>query len=78
MMQLKTCLGAAAVLGAALSAEACTSWAIHRSLTQSGRMIIQKCRDSYRGRLDADIRSCRTYRRCPPPARPDNYLGRTL
>ncbi len=56
MMQLKNCLGAAAVLGAALSVEACTSWAIHRSLTQSGRMIIQKCRDSYRGRLDADIR----------------------
>ena len=56
MMQLKTYLGAAALLGAVLSADACTSWAIHRSVSHSGRMIIQKCRDSYRGRLDADIR----------------------
>ncbi|MBQ6351661.1 MAG: hypothetical protein IJJ28_00140, partial [Lentisphaeria bacterium] len=56
MMQLKPCLGAAAILGAVLSADACTSWTIHRSVSHSGRMIIQKCRDSYRGRLDADIR----------------------
>ena len=57
MMQLKTCLVTAAVLGAALAADACTSWAIHRSVSRSGRMIIQKCRDSYRGKLDADIRT---------------------
>ena len=56
MFDLKHCVGAAALVGAALSAEACTSWAIHRSGTETGRMIVQKCRDSFRGRLDADIR----------------------
>jgi len=56
MSALKNCLAAAALTGAALSADACTSWAIHRSCTKSGMMIIQKCRDSFPGRLDADIR----------------------
>ena len=56
MFDLKHCVGAAALVGAALSAEARTSWAIHRMNTETGRMIVQKCRDSFRGRLDADIR----------------------
>ena len=55
-MQLKTCLTAVALTGAMLSANACTSWLLHRSRTKSGRMILQKCRDSFPGRLDADIR----------------------
>ena len=56
MNALKYCLSAAALAGIALSADACTSWAIHRSCTKSRMMIIQKCRDSFPGRLDADIR----------------------
>ena len=56
MFELKNCLTAAALAGVAISADACTSWAIHRSCTKSQRMIIQKCRDSFPGRLDADIR----------------------
>lgn len=47
-----------ALLTAALypAADACTSWVIHPSVAQSGRMIVQKCRDSYRSPLDADIK----------------------
>ncbi|MBP5531235.1 MAG: hypothetical protein J6Y54_04310 [Lentisphaeria bacterium] len=56
MFELKNCLTAAALAGVAISADACTSWAIHRSCTKSKRMIIQKCRDSFPGRIDADIR----------------------
>jgi len=56
MFELKKYLTAAALAGVAFSADACTSWAIHRSCTKSQRMIIQKCRDSFPGRLDADIR----------------------
>ena len=56
MLLLKTLLPAAALTVAALSADACTSWLLHRSATRSGRMILQKCRDSFPGRLDADIR----------------------
>ena len=56
MFALKNCLTAAALTGVALSADACTSWLLHRQNTRSGRMILQKCRDSYPGRLDADIR----------------------
>ena len=56
MTALKTGLSVAALIGVALSADACTSWAIHRSCTKSGRMIIQKCRDSFPAPLDADIR----------------------
>lgn len=56
MSALKNCLAAAALAGAALSADACTSWLLHRQNTRSGRMILQKCRDSFPGRLDADIR----------------------
>ena len=56
MFDLKNYLTAAALAGAALSAEACTSWLLHRQNTGSGRMILQKCRDSFPGRLDADIR----------------------
>ena len=56
MSGLKNCFAAAALAGAALSADACTSWLLHRQNTKSGRMILQKCRDSFPGRLDADIR----------------------
>ena len=56
MFMLKTCLTAAALTGAVLSADACTSWVLHRHNVKGGRMILQKCRDSYPGRLDADIR----------------------
>ena len=47
-----------ALLSAALypAVDACTSWVIHPSATQSGMMIVQKCRDSYRSGLDADIK----------------------
>ena len=56
MTALKNCFAAAALASCALSADACTSWVLHRSCTKSGRMILQKCRDSFPGRLDADIR----------------------
>ena len=56
MGTLKNCIAAAALTGAALSADACTSWLLHRQNTKSGRMILQKCRDSFPAPLDADIR----------------------
>ena len=56
MCGLKNCFAAAALAGTVFSAEACTSWLLHRQNTSSGRMILQKCRDSFPGRLDADIR----------------------
>ena len=56
MLRLKNCLAAAALAGVAATADACTSWLLHRQGTKSGMMILQKCRDSFPGRLDADIR----------------------
>ena len=56
MSALKNCLAAFSLVGAAFSADACTSWVLHRSCTKNGRMILQKCRDSFPSRLDADIR----------------------
>ena len=53
----------AALLGCAAGAYACTSWMIHPSATQSGRMIVQKCRDSRPGKLTADIRTAPNGRR---------------
>ena len=50
---------AAAVAGIAPAAPACTSWMIHSSATASGRMLVQKCRDSRVTPLDADIRRSR-------------------
>ena len=45
-----------ALAAAALPAEACTSWMIHPSVSQSGMMIVQKVRDHFHARLDADMR----------------------
>ena len=44
-------------------AEACTSFAIHPSVSETGRMLLQKCRDSRMGRLDADIMTAKNGRR---------------
>ena len=46
----------AAALGCP-AAMACTSFAIHASVSETGNMLLQKCRDSTLGRLDADIRT---------------------
>ena len=45
-----------AVLGAALSAEACTSWVMHSSATKSGLITVTKCRDQKPYRISGDIR----------------------
>jgi len=50
---------AAALAGVAPLAPACTSWMIHPSCTASGRMFLQKCRDSRVTPLTADIRRTR-------------------
>ena len=50
-------LSVTVLFSAAVAAEACTSWVIMPTISQSGNMIVQKCRDSNRGRLDADIRT---------------------
>jgi len=52
----KSILLGTAIAAGAIAAEACTSWVIHPSVSESGNMIVQKCRDSYRASLDADIR----------------------
>ena len=49
----------AALAGIAPFAAACTSWMIHPSVSASGRMLVQKCRDSRVTPLDADIRRTR-------------------
>ena len=38
------------------AAIACTSFAIHSSVSETGRMLLQKCRDSTMSKLDANIR----------------------
>ena len=55
----KTILTAAVVAGLAPFAAACTSWMIHPSVSASGRMLVQKCRDSRVTPLDADVRRSR-------------------
>ena len=50
---------AAVLAGIAPVASACTSWMIHPSVSASGRMLVQKCRDSRVTPLDADIRRSR-------------------
>ena len=52
----KIALAGALTLGCA-GAWACTSWIIHRSVSASGMMMVQKSRDSYPGTLSADIRT---------------------
>ena len=49
----------AALAGIAPFAAACTSWMIHPAVSASGRMLVQKCRDSRVTPLDADIRRSR-------------------
>ena len=56
MPDAKKLLLAAAVLGCS-AAVACTSFAVHRTKAETGRMLLQKRRDSTMGRLDADIRT---------------------
>jgi len=41
--------------GCAVSAQACTSWMIHPSVSKSGRMLVHKCRDSHVAPLDAKM-----------------------
>ena len=43
------------VLAAAAAAEACTSWVITPGSSASGRMMLQKCRDSRRSVLEAEM-----------------------
>ena len=40
---------------AAITAEACTSWVITPGSSESGRMILHKCRDNNHTKLDADM-----------------------
>ena len=55
----KPLLTAALIAGLAPFAAACTSWMIHPSVSASGMMLVQKCRDSRVTPLDADIRRSR-------------------
>jgi hypothetical protein len=54
-MYAKPALTAALIAGLAPFAAACTSWMIHPSVSASGRMLVQKCRDSRVSPLTADI-----------------------
>ena len=45
------------------AAVACTSFTIHPTASETGRMLLQKCRDSTMGKLDADIRTAKNGRR---------------
>ena len=45
-----------AVLGAAVSAVACTTWVIHSSAMNTGRMTVNKCRDLHPGKVKLSIR----------------------
>ncbi|MBP5532096.1 MAG: hypothetical protein J6Y54_08745 [Lentisphaeria bacterium] len=54
MRNTKTSLLFAAALGCSAAA-ACTSFTIHRTKSETGRMLVQKCRDSTMGRLDAGM-----------------------
>ena len=46
-----------ALVAAAIPVAACTSWMIHPNVSRSGMMIVQKVRDHYHARLDADMRT---------------------
>lgn len=45
------------------AAMACTSFAIHSTKSETGRMLVQKCRDSSMGRLDAEMMTSANGRR---------------
>ena len=49
--------GITASIAAAIPAAACTSWMIHPNVSQSGMMIVQKVRDHFHAKLDADMRT---------------------
>ena len=49
--------GISVCVATAIPAAACTSWMIHPSVSRSGMMIVQKVRDHYHARLDADMRT---------------------
>ncbi len=51
----KTLLLCAASLLGGVAAHACTSWIVHASASKSGAMLVQKSRDSYAGKLTAEI-----------------------
>ena len=57
MRVLPLAAGILATVSAALPSAACTSWMIHPNVSQSGMMIVQKVRDHYHARLDADMRT---------------------
>ena len=46
-----------ALFAATIPARACTSWMIHPGASRSGMMIVQKVRDHFHVRLDADMRT---------------------
>ena len=49
-------IGCAAMLfGAAVAAEACTTWVVHPSAAKSGRMTVNKCRDLYKSPVNLSI-----------------------
>jgi len=62
MPDVKRLMLAAAALGCS-AAVACTSFAIHRTRSETGRMLLQKCRDSTMGRLDAEMMTAKDGRR---------------
>lgn len=57
MKNLPFVSGLLAVAAAAVPAGACTSWMIHPNVSRSGMMIVQKVRDHYHAKLDADMRT---------------------
>ena len=57
MKLISFALAVLALAAATVPAEACTSWMIHPSASRSGMMIVQKVRDHFHARLDADMRT---------------------
>ena len=51
----KTIISALVFAAAAVTAEACTSWVITPGSSESGRMILHKCRDNRPAKLDAEM-----------------------
>lgn len=51
----KTIISSLVLAAAAITAEACTSWVITPGSSESGRMILHKCRDNRHTKLDADM-----------------------
>ena len=51
----KVIISSLVLAAAAITAEACTSWVITPGSSESGRMILHKCRDNDHTKLDADM-----------------------